>query len=65
MGWAQVWRGKHKDEELRNRLLTDPHSPPGYRVTGPMSNMDEFYAAYGVKEGDALHRPAGDRVRIW
>ncbi len=65
MGWAQVWRGKYKDEELRNRLLTDPHSPPGYRVTGPMSNMDEFYAAYGVKEGDALHRPAGDRVRIW
>ncbi len=65
MGWAQVWRGKHKEEELRNRLLTDPHSPPGYRVTGPMSNMDEFYAAYGVKEGDALHRPAGDRVRIW
>jgi endothelin-converting enzyme len=65
MGWAQVWRGKYKDEELRNRLLTDPHSPPGYRVTGPMSNMDEFYTAYGVREGDALHRPAVDRVRIW
>jgi endothelin-converting enzyme len=64
-GWAQVWRRKYRDEELRRRLLTDPHSPSRYRVIGIMPNMPEFYIAYDVKESDELFIPENERVKIW
>jgi len=65
MGWSQVWRRKYREEELRMRLVTDPHSPSEYRANGIVSNMDEFYRAFEVKEGDKLYRPEAQRVRIW
>jgi len=64
-GWAQVWRRKYRDEELRRRILTDPHSPSRYRVIGIMPNMPEFYAAFDLKEGDQLFVPDNERVKIW
>ena len=65
LGWAQVWARKYRDDELRRRLLTDPHSPSEYRANGIVANMPEFYAAFDVKEGDGLYRPESERVKIW
>jgi len=65
MGWAQVWARKYREEELNQRLVTDPHSPSEYRCNGIVRNMPEFYAAFGVKEGDALFLKPNDRVKIW
>ena len=65
LGWAQVWRTQYRDEALRTQLITGPHSPGPYRVRGPLSNMPEFYAAFGVQEGDGMFRPAEERVKIW
>jgi putative endopeptidase len=65
LGWAQVWRRKYRDEELLKRLVTDPHSPSEFRANGPTSNIDAFYDAFGVKEGDRMFRPPHDRVKIW
>ena len=65
MGWSQIWRRNYRDEELRNRLLTDPHSPSHYRVIGILSNMPEFYEAFDVKEGDKMYIKPEDRVKIW
>ena len=65
IGWAQVWCTKYRDDELRNRLLTDVHSPSRYRTNGVLANMPEFYAAFDVKEGDGLYRPPEKRVKIW
>jgi len=65
IGWAQVWRRLYRDEELLNRLKTDPHSPSEYRCNGVVANLPEFYAAFQVKEGDRLHRPPEQRVKIW
>jgi len=65
LGWAQVWRRKYRDEELRRRILTDPHSPSRYRVVGVVANMPEFYAAFDIKEGDKLYRSEDMRVKIW
>ena len=64
-GWAQVWRRKYRDAELSNRLSTDPHSPSEFRCNGIVRNLPEFYAAYGVKEGDKLFLKPDARVKIW
>lgn len=65
LGWAQTWRAKYRDEAKRQQILTDPHSPSEYRANGVVRNLDEWYAAFGVKEGDALYLPPEQRVRIW
>lgn len=64
-GWAQVWRRKYREEALRQRLMTDPHSPSEYRVNGIMWNMPEFYQTFDVKAGDKLYLKPEDRVKIW
>lgn len=65
LGWGQVWRRKYREEELRQRLMTDSHSPSEYRVNGIVWNMPEFYQAFDVKEGDKLYLPEDKRVKIW
>jgi len=65
LGWAQVWRGKTRDDALRQQLVSDPHSPERARVDVPMRNIDAFYAAFGLKPGDAMFVAPQDRVRIW
>ena len=65
MGWAQVWRRKHRDDDLKNRLLIDPHSPAEYRVNGTVRNVPGFFSAFKVKEGDKIYLPPECRVKIW
>lgn len=65
LGWAQAWACKYREAALRQRLMTDSHSPALYRVLGVVANMPEFYAAFGVKTGDALYRDQEKRVKIW
>ncbi|HUP91222.1 MAG TPA: M13 family metallopeptidase [Solimonas sp.] len=65
MGWAQVWARKYRDEELLNRLKTDPHSPSEFRTNGIVANLPAFYSAFDVKEGDKLFLAPEKRVRIW
>ncbi|MCC7065876.1 MAG: M13 family metallopeptidase, partial [Planctomycetes bacterium] len=65
IGWAQVWARKHRDDDMRRRILTDPHSPSEYRANGVLVNMPEFQAAFGLKEGDGLHRKPEERIKIW
>jgi hypothetical protein len=50
---------------LRQRLLSDVHAPAKWRVLGPMSNIPEFYKAFGVKPGQPMWRAPSERVRIW
>ena len=65
MGWAQSWKAKEREESLRQQVLTNVHSPEMYRANGPIRNIEAFYAAFGVKEGDKLFLPAERRVKIW
>jgi putative endopeptidase len=65
IGWGQVWARKYREDELRKRLLTDPHSPSEYRCNGIVRNMPAFSKAFGVKEGDQLYLPPDQTVRIW
>lgn len=65
LAWAQVWQGKYREDELRQRLETDPHSPPYFRINGPVRNLDAWYDAFGVTAEDDLYLPPEERVRIW
>ncbi len=65
IGWAQGWARKYRDDELRRRLLTDPHSPSEYRTNTVVANLPEFHAAFGVQPGDKMYKAPADRVRIW
>ena len=65
MAHAQVWRAIQRDDALRNQMLTDPHSPAAARGSTPERNMDAWYAAFDVKEGDAQYIAPENRVRIW
>ncbi|MDF2179530.1 peptidase M13 [Aliiglaciecola sp. CAU 1673] len=65
MGYAQVWRGKYREDALRAQLVRGPHSPGEYRVRGIVPNVDAFYRAFDVKEGDKTYIKPEDRVRIW
>jgi putative endopeptidase len=65
LGFAQLWRTKTRDEALRRQLVSDPHSPGYYRANGVVRNMDAWYEAFGVKEGDKLYLAPAERVRIW
>ncbi|HEX7115545.1 MAG TPA: M13-type metalloendopeptidase [Steroidobacter sp.] len=65
IGWAQGWARKYREDELRRRLLTDPHAPSEYRTNVIVSNLEEFHRAFDVKPGDKMYRPPEERVRIW
>ncbi|MDE1985812.1 MAG: hypothetical protein KGL29_00495 [Alphaproteobacteria bacterium] len=65
LGYAQVWRGKYRDAQMRQQVLSNPHSPPHWRVVGPLRNVDGWYAAFGVKPGDKYYLPPDQRVHIW
>ena len=63
--WAQVWKRLYREQELRNRIASDSHSPSEFRTNGVVRNMDAWYDAFAVTEDDALYLPPEDRVRIW
>ena len=61
--WARLWRNKIRDEELLMRLKIDPHSPGELRINMPLTNMEEFYQAFDIKDTDGMYRT--NRVNIW
>ena len=65
IGWAQVWRRKHRIDDLKNRLLVDPHSPAEYRVNGTVRNVPAFFSAFQIKPEDKMYLPPNQRVKIW
>jgi putative endopeptidase len=65
LGWAQVWRGKYRDDAMRDLVTTNPHSPPYYRVNGTIRNINAWYDAFGVQAGEKLYVAPADRVKIW
>ena len=65
MAWAQVWRAMSREDNTRNQLATDPHSPPEFRVNGVVPNIDEWYTAFNIQPTDKMYIPPEKRVHIW
>lgn len=65
INYAVIWRSNTRDEEIKNRLTTDPHSPPPLRVNGILKNIDEFYNSFTINKEQKLYLDYGNRLRIW
>ena len=65
MGWAQIWRRLYREDNLVNRLKTDPHAPSEYRCNGVVTNLPEFHQAFGLAESDRLYKAPEQRIKIW
>ncbi|QEE48663.1 M13 family metallopeptidase [Flavobacterium alkalisoli] len=65
ISWATIWRTKMRDEAIKNQVKTDPHSPGMYRAYVPLQNIDAFYKAFNIKEGNGMYLAPDDRVKIW
>jgi len=65
LGWANVWKGNIKEEEMVTRLKSDVHSPAEYRVIGPLVNFEPYYEAFGTCETGAMHKHDSTRIKIW
>ena len=63
LGFAQIWRNNQRDEDLKLRVNTDPHSPGEFRTIGPLSNMPEFQKAFNLPDDSKMVRK--DRTAIW
>ena len=62
---ATIWRVKTRDEYLRNYVATDPHSPPIWRVNGPLMNFTPFYEAFDIQPDEVNFRTEDERIKIW
>ena len=65
ISWATIWRSKMRDEALKNQVKTDPHSPGMFRAYVPLLNLDTFYNAFDIKQGDGMYVEPAKRVKIW
>ncbi len=65
ISWSTIWRSKMRDEAIKNQVKTDPHSPGMYRAYVPLQNVDAFYEAFNIKEGDGMYIAPEKRVKIW
>ncbi|HWC62698.1 MAG TPA: M13 family metallopeptidase, partial [Rhizomicrobium sp.] len=65
LSFGQIWRTKQREGSLRTQTLSNEHSPAEFRVIGPTRNQDEWYQAFGVKQGDKYYLPPDQRVHLW
>lgn len=65
LAWAQVWKSKYRDEAMINQVKVGPHSPPQFRINGPLRNLNEWYEAFDIGPEQALYLAPEERVRIW
>jgi putative endopeptidase len=64
ISFAQAWRGKAREPAMRNQILTDGHAPARYRAS-TVRNVDQWYEAFGVKQGEKLYLAEKERVKVW
>jgi predicted metalloendopeptidase len=65
LGFAQIWREKPREGYLRQRVLSNPHSPSVFRADGPTRNVDAWYGAFDVQPGDKYYLAPDARVHLW
>jgi putative endopeptidase len=65
LGYANLWAQNLRPQEIMRRTKTDVHSLGKWRVNAALRNIDDFYSAFGIKEGDAMYLAPQERINIW
>lgn len=65
LGYALAWMSNERPESLATQVKSNEHAPAKFRVIGPLTNIPQFYEAFGLKQGDAMWLPDSLRVKIW
>lgn len=65
LAYAALWAGNIRDAEILRLTKIDPHSLGRWRVNAALRNMETFFKAFDIKEGDAMYMAPEDRVIIW
>ena len=65
LGYGFAWMVNERPEAVANQVRSNEHSPAKFRVIGPLTDMPEFFATFGIKEGDPMWRPDSTRAKIW
>ncbi len=65
LAYANVWAGNIRDEEIRNRTKSDPHSLSRWRVNGTLPHIEDWCKAFGITADDKLYIPEEERLNIW
>ena len=65
LGFGQIWRSQLRDGVMRQLVLSNPHSPPQYRVNGVVPNVDAWYDAFDIPQDAKMALPPERRVSIW
>jgi putative endopeptidase len=65
VSYSRIWRSNARPEDMKQRILTDPHSPPLFRVNGIVKNIPEFYEVFKINTTDELYLEPNLRAKIW
>jgi predicted metalloendopeptidase len=65
LAFAQSWATNLRPEYAKLMVKSGPHPVPKLRVNGTLSNMREFFEAFGVRQGQPMRRPEDKRNEIW
>ena len=65
IGYANLWAQNLRPQEIMRRTKTDVHSLGKWRVNAALKNIDDFYTAFDIKEGDAMYLAPEERINIW
>ena len=65
LAFAQIYRAKQREDSVRSRVATDPHSPDRFRVLGPLPNIQAWYDAFGITPDNSMYIPPEKRAHIW
>lgn len=65
IGYANLWAQNLRPQEIMRRTKTDVHSLGKWRVNAALKNIDDFYEAFGIEEGDAMYLAPEERINIW
>ena len=65
IGYANLWAQNLRPQEIMRRTKTDVHSLGKWRVNAALRNIEDFYTAFDIKEGDAMYLAPEERINIW
>ena len=65
LAYARLWAGNIRDEEILRLTKIDPHSLGNLRTNAALQNIDTFYDAFGIQEGDKMYLAPEERIVIW